>query len=259
MALLCHFNPDGRFLVLLQRKGPSRSNATLRENMRHVEVFSLADLARSGVPVLLSIVTVRVSDWCSQYPPVDAPTRSRPISAATRWQPSRLLLSVASHSRCCRGGRVSWILQKPLEESYGLIPALTLTGLAFGLRTRQQGSAKSPSPFHMVASVLLGLSAYLTRSLLPAIIGHALRWLCCSPHTRFTTPAVHWSFLGRKAALGDVPPRHEWVKSCRSYCGQWVYPKFRSRSDRVFVSSLGCSGQRLLTSGCTCQARQCRP
>lgn len=46
-----------------------------------------------------------------------------------------------------------------------------------------------------MASILLGLSAYLTRSLLPAIIGHVLGDALLLPAYAFHKPAFIWSSL----------------------------------------------------------------
>lgn len=85
-------------------------------------------------------------------------------------------------------------LQKPLEDAYGIVPALLLAGVAFWFAHADKVEL-SHLPFHMVASIVLGLSAYLTKSLLPAIIGHAAGDALLLPAYVFHKPAFIWSAL----------------------------------------------------------------
>jgi membrane protease YdiL (CAAX protease family) len=88
-------------------------------------------------------------------------------------------------------------LQKSLEDAYGIVPALILTGIAFWYAYADKMTA-SHLPFHPTVSVLLGTATYLTRSLLPAIIGHALGDALLIPAYVYHRPAVAWSMLTAK-------------------------------------------------------------
>jgi membrane protease YdiL (CAAX protease family) len=85
-------------------------------------------------------------------------------------------------------------LQKSLEDAYGIVPALVLTGVAFWYAHADKVTA-THLPFHLTVSVLLGTATYLTRSLLPAIIGHALGDALLIPAYVYHHPAVAWSLL----------------------------------------------------------------
>ena len=150
------------------------------------------------LPVLLSIVTVTsLRLVLPSILPVEAPKIALDLGSYPLATVIGLLLSVALTAGVAEEVAFRGYLQKPLEESYGLIPALTLTGLAFWLAHADK-VALSHLPFHLVASVLLGLSAYLTKSLLPAIIGHALGDALLLPAYAFHTPAFIWSSLAAR-------------------------------------------------------------
>jgi membrane protease YdiL (CAAX protease family) len=85
-------------------------------------------------------------------------------------------------------------LQKSLEDTYGIVPALVLTGIAFWYAHADKVTA-SHLPFHLVVSVLLGTATYLTRSLLPAIVGHALGDSVLLPAYLYHHPDAVWSLL----------------------------------------------------------------
>jgi len=56
-------------------------------------------------------------------------------------------------------------MQKPLEEVYGIVPALLIVGTMFWIAHLDHGITVTHLPFQMSASIALGLLAYLTRSL----------------------------------------------------------------------------------------------
>ena len=150
------------------------------------------------LPILLSIVTVTSLRLAlPSILPVEAPKIALDLGGYPLATAIGLLLSVALTAGVAEEIAFRGYLQKPLEDSYGLIPALILTGIAFWLAHADK-VALSHLPFHLVASVLLGLSAYLTRSLLPAIIGHALGDALLLPAYAFHKPAFIWSSLAAK-------------------------------------------------------------
>jgi hypothetical protein len=73
---------------------------------------------------------------------------------------------------CRREVALRGYLQKPLENAYGIVPALLLTGLAFWFAHVPKVTL-THLPLHLIASMMLGFVVYRTSSLLPAMIGHA--------------------------------------------------------------------------------------
>jgi membrane protease YdiL (CAAX protease family) len=65
-------------------------------------------------------------------------------------------------------------MQRPLEARYGVVPAIAITTLFFvGIHFNKAwiGALCAPA---ILASVLLGVLAYASRSLIPSMIGHAV-------------------------------------------------------------------------------------
>lgn len=150
------------------------------------------------LPLLLSIVTLTSLRLAlPSILAVDAPKTPLNFDAYPLATAIGLLLSVALTAGVAEEVAFRGYLQKPLEDSYGLIPALILTGIAFWLAHADK-VALSHLPFHLLASVFLGLSAYLTRSLLPAIIGHALADALLLPAYAFHKPGFIWSSLAAR-------------------------------------------------------------
>ena len=145
------------------------------------------------LPLLLSIVTVTSLRLAlPSILPVEAPKLTLNLSPYPVATVMGLLLSIALTAGIAEEVAFRGYLQKPLEESYGVFSALILTGVAFWLAHADKVTL-SHLPFHLAASILLGLSAYLTRSLLPAIIGHVFGDALLLPAYAFHKPAFIWS------------------------------------------------------------------
>jgi membrane protease YdiL (CAAX protease family) len=150
------------------------------------------------LPLLLSIVTM--TSFRLALPsilPVEAPKVALNVSSYPLGTVIGLLLSIALTAGIVEEVAFRGYLQKPLEDSYGLLPALMVTGVAFWLAHADKATV-THLPFHILASILLGLSAYLTRSLLPAIIGHVLGDALLLPMYAFRKPAFIWSSLAAR-------------------------------------------------------------
>jgi membrane protease YdiL (CAAX protease family) len=163
------------------------------------------------LPLLFSLVTVTsLRLVLPSVLPIQAPNTALDLSPYPFATVMALLLSVALTAGIAEEVAFRGYLQKPLEDAYGVFPALILTGVAFWLAHADK-VALSHLPFHLVASILLGLSAYLTKSLLPSIIGHTLGDAVLLPAYVFHKPAFIWSSLaarplwegGGAATLGE--------------------------------------------------------
>lgn len=147
------------------------------------------------LPLLLSLVTVTSLRLAlPSILPVEAPKISIDLSSCPLATVVGLLVSLAVSAGIAEEVALRGYLQKPLEDAYGIVPALLLTGIAFWF-IHADKVALSHLPFHLVASILLGLSVYLTRSLLPAIVGHAAGDALLLPAYVFHKPAFVWSTL----------------------------------------------------------------
>jgi membrane protease YdiL (CAAX protease family) len=147
------------------------------------------------LPVLFSMVTVTSLRLAlPSILPVEAPKIAADLSPYRFATVIGLLFSLAISAGIAEEVAFRGYLQKPLEDAYGIAPALILTGVAFWYAHADK-VALSHLPFHLVASILLGLSAYLTKSLLPAIIGHAVGDALLLPAYVFQKPVFIWSAL----------------------------------------------------------------
>ena len=89
-------------------------------------------------------------------------------------------------------------MQKPLEEVYGIVPALLIVGTMFWIAHLDHGITVTHLPFQMSASIALGLLAYLTRSLIPAMIAHAAGDVLLVPSYFFRQPEFAWKALSAR-------------------------------------------------------------
>jgi membrane protease YdiL (CAAX protease family) len=176
-------------------RGYPAATRAIRQDVTRLKSLPWPIWRAAVLPILLSIVTVTSLRLAlPSVLPVAAPTIAvdlRPYPFATV---VGFLLSIAVSAGIVEEVAFRGYLQKPLEDAYGIVPALLLTGLAFWYAHADK-VALSHLPFHLVASVLLGLSVYLTRSLLPAIIGHAVGDALLLPAYVFRRPAFVWSAL----------------------------------------------------------------
>jgi membrane protease YdiL (CAAX protease family) len=150
------------------------------------------------LPLLFSLATV--TSLRLLFPsvlPVEAPTIRFDLGSYPVATVVGMLLSVALTAGVTEEVAFRGYLQKPLEDSYGILPALLITGVAFWLAHADKVGL-SHLPFHLIASILLGLAAYLTRSLLPAIIGHTLTDAALLPAYVFHKPAFIWSCMAAR-------------------------------------------------------------
>ena len=154
-------------------------------------------------PLLLSIVAVTsLRLLLPSIVPIEAPKIAFDLSSYPFVTVMGLLLSVALTAGIAEEVAFRGYLQKPLEDSYGIGLALILTGVAFWFAHADKVEL-SHLPFHLVASIFLGLSAYLTKSLLPAILGHVLGDALLLPAYAFHEPAFIWSSLAASPLWSD--------------------------------------------------------
>ena len=165
----------------------------------------------AAAPMLLSVIAVASLRLAlPTILPVDAPRIPLHIASLPYATIVGLLLAIAVSAGVVEEVAFRGYLQKPLEDAYGIVPALALTGIAFWYAHADKVSL-SHLPFHLFASLLLGLAAYLTKSLLPAIVGHFAGDVLLQPAYVFHRPGFVWSSLtarplweaGNAATLGE--------------------------------------------------------
>lgn len=144
-----------------------------------------------GVPALVAIVSFRLL-MPSLFPvsPPDFGVDLTPFSLLTIWG---LLASVAVSAAVVEEIAFRGFMQKPLEEKYGIMPAVLIVGVVFWLAHLSHAELTvTHLPFHLLVSILLGFLVYYTKSLLPAIVLHAIGDLVLLPVYLFQKPGFMW-------------------------------------------------------------------
>ncbi len=97
-------------------------------------------------------------------------------------------------------------MQKSMEEAYGIVPAVLMVGVMFWVAHLNHGITVTHLPFQMSASIALGLLAYLTRSLIPAMIAHGVGDVLLVPAYFFQRPEFAWKLFSARPLWEGVAP-----------------------------------------------------
>jgi membrane protease YdiL (CAAX protease family) len=90
------------------------------------------------------------------------------------WQAWLILTMASVVAGICEEVGFRGYMQVPMEKRYGMAIAITITSLVFTCTHLGHTWAHPILPHIFFASVLLGLIAYRTNSLIPGIIGHSI-------------------------------------------------------------------------------------
>jgi len=155
-----------------------------------------ASVWRAAIPAVIAslIVTWSLRLVLPSVVPVAPPSLPIDISVYPVTTVIGLALAIALSAGVVEEIAFRGYLQKSLEDAYGIVPALNLTGIAFWSAHADKVTV-SHLPFHLAVSVLLGTATYLTRSLLPAMVGHVLGDALLLPAYVYHRPHVAWSLL----------------------------------------------------------------
>jgi membrane protease YdiL (CAAX protease family) len=178
--------------------GYPAATQAIRRQVTRDEFVSARTWRAVILPLIFSVVAI--SSLRLALPsvlPVDAPKFALDVTHYPFATVVGLLLALAVSAGIAEEVAFRGYLQKPLEDAYGIVPALFITGIAFWY-AHSDKVALSHLPFHMAASITLGLAAYYTRSLLPAIIGHAAGDTLLQPAYVYHEPAFIWQALTAK-------------------------------------------------------------
>ena len=136
--------------------------------------------------------------------PVRAPSVSIPLSSYPLATVIGALLSIALIAAVTEEIAFRGYLQRPLEEAYGIVPAVLIVGFMFWAAHLDHGITITHLPFHMSASIALGLLAYLTRSLVPAMIAHGAADILLQPAYLFRHPEFVWKAMSARPVWEGV-------------------------------------------------------
>jgi membrane protease YdiL (CAAX protease family) len=136
--------------------------------------------------------------------PVTAPSVSIPLSSYPLVTVIGALLSIAAIAAVTEEIAFRGYMQKPLEEAYGILPAVLIVGLMFWVAHLDHGITITHLPFQMSASIALGFLVYLTRSLVPAMIAHGVADILLQPAYLFRHPEFVWKALSARPVWEGV-------------------------------------------------------
>jgi len=150
-----------------------------------------------GVPALIAIVSFRLlMPSLYEVSPPDFGVDLTPFSLLTIWG---LLVSVAVSAGVIEEIAFRGFMQKPLEEKYGIVPAVLIVGVVFWLAHLSHAEVTfTHLPFHLLVSILFGFLVYYTKSLLPGIALHAIADVILLSVYHFQKPGFIW-----KAVIAD--------------------------------------------------------
>jgi membrane protease YdiL (CAAX protease family) len=136
--------------------------------------------------------------------PVAAPSVAIALSSYPQATVIGALLSIAAIAAVTEEIAFRGYMQQPLEERYGIVPAVLVVGVMFWVAHLDHGITITHLPFHIAASVALGLLAYLTRSLVPAMIPHFVGDIFLQPAYLFRYPEFVWNALSARPVWDGV-------------------------------------------------------
>jgi membrane protease YdiL (CAAX protease family) len=186
------------FWAFCSGRGPP---AGLRDFRRHrARAGEVAGgLWLSALPVIvfgtLFLVTLRL--LAPYLMPVAAPSVSVRLSSLPPATAAGALVAVALGAAVVEETAFRGYMQRPLEERYGIVPALLLTGFMFWVAHLDKVTV-THLPGHLLASAIFGLLAYFTRSLLPPMVAHAAADLVLQPAYFARSPRFVWTSLSAR-------------------------------------------------------------
>jgi len=185
--------------------GPPASTRDARKKLARASLPS-ARIWRAAIPVIvfgiITLVALRL--LLPSLMPVRAPSVSISLSSFSLPTVIGALLSIATIAAVTEEIAFRGYMQKPLEEAYGIIPAVLIVGIMFWVAHLNHAITITHLPFQMAASIALGLLVYLTRSLVPAMIAHGAADMLLQPAYFFRHPEFVWTALSARPVWEGV-------------------------------------------------------
>jgi membrane protease YdiL (CAAX protease family) len=185
--------------------GPPTATRIARQKYARASLPS-ARIWRAAIPPMLfgivALIALRL--LLPSLMPVGPP--SIPISFSSLPLPTIIgaLLSIVVIAAVTEEIAFRGYMQKPMEDAYGIVPAVLIVGVMFWVAHLDHGITWTHLPFHISASIALGLLAYFTRSLIPAMIAHGVGDLLLVPAYFFREPEFVWNALNAHPVWEDA-------------------------------------------------------
>jgi membrane protease YdiL (CAAX protease family) len=185
--------------------GPPAATRDARQKLARVS-WPAARIWRAAIPAILSgiVALVALRLLLPSLMPVRAPSVSISLSSYPLPTVIGALLSIAAIAAVTEEIAFRGYMQKPLEDAYGIVPAVLIVGTMFWVAHLDHGITITHLPFQMSASIALGLLVYFTRSLIPAMIAHSAGDILLQPAYFFHHPEFVWKALSARPVWEDV-------------------------------------------------------
>jgi membrane protease YdiL (CAAX protease family) len=185
--------------------GPPAVTRDARQKLARVS-WPAARIWRAAIPAILSgiVALVALRLLLPSLMPVRAPSMSISLSSYPLPTVIGALLSIAAIAAVTEEIAFRGYMQKPLEDAYGIVPAVLIVGTMFWVAHLDHGITITHLPFQMAASIALGLLAYLTRSLTPPMIAHGAADILLQPAYLFRRPEFVWKALSARPVWEGV-------------------------------------------------------
>jgi len=176
--------------------GPPAATREARKKLARTSSPKLR-IWRATIPTMLFgvIALIALRLLSPSLMPVRAPSVSLPLSSYPLATVIGALLSIATIAAVTEEIAFRGYMQRPLEEAYGIVPAVAIVGIMFWVAHLDHGITITHLPFQMAASVALGFLVYSTRSLIPAMIAHGAADILLQPAYLFRQPEFVWTAL----------------------------------------------------------------
>jgi membrane protease YdiL (CAAX protease family) len=185
--------------------GPPAGTRDARKRLARASLPS-ARIWRAAIPAMvfgiIALVALRL--LLPSLMPVRAPSVSIALSSYSLPTIIGALLSIATIAGVTEEIAFRGYMQKLLEEAYGIVPAVLIVGIMFWVAHLDHGITITHLPFQMSASIALGLLAYLTRSLIPAMIAHGAADILLQPAYLLRHPEFVWKALSARPVWEGV-------------------------------------------------------
>lgn len=157
--------------------GKGKSAAIRKENFRPTRLTS--SIWKKGLLLAILFVVIVQGSFVITYRLIEFPAAKftadyKIIDTFPVWQAWLILIMGSIVAGICEEVGFRGYMQVPMEKRYGTTIAIAITSLVFTLTHLGHTWAHPILPHIFFASVLLGLVAYHTNSLIPGIIGHSI-------------------------------------------------------------------------------------
>jgi len=190
------------------RGPPATWRADRRDRSRAGTVPARLWLAALPVVVFGTLFLVTLRLVAPYLMPVAAPSVSVRLSSLPAGTAAGALIAIELGAAVVEETAFRGYMQKPLEERYGIVPALFITGTMFWVAHLEKVTV-THLPGHLLASAVFGLLAYFTRSLAPAMVAHAVADLLLLPAYLTHSPRFIWNSLSARPLWQETAPLAE--------------------------------------------------